>query len=201
MSSIVAVKGSQGFIISSDSIVFKYATDQSGAIIGKIKGATRKLFQIHDDILVVGLGNWDSYFPMFNSVASLNLQKNDLLNEIRNSAAKLTDARVYVFSRQVEGIILDIIENGQVQLNRSGAVMYPEKLLNSLFLTMYESEHSMAIRKSGMLGIAALVNAYNAFASSLCSDIAAPFDTVLFTPEGTFNFSGGVTRLPTGNFS
>jgi hypothetical protein len=51
-----------------------------------------------------------------------------------------------------------------------------------------------------MLGIAALVNAYNAFALSLCSDIAAPFDTILFTRDGIFNFSGGVTRLPVGDF-
>lgn len=57
MSSIVAVKGSEGFVISSDSIVFKYATNQSGQVIGKVKGTTRKLFQVHDDILVVGLGN------------------------------------------------------------------------------------------------------------------------------------------------
>lgn len=78
--------------------------------------------------------------------------------------------------------------------------MHPEPLLNSLFVTMYESEHAMVIRQSGMLGMAALVNAYNAFALSLCSDIAAPFDTILFTPHGIFNFSGSVTRLPTENF-
>jgi len=53
---------------------------------------------------------------------------------------------------------------------------------------------------SGRLGIAALVNAYNAFAFSLCSDIASPFDTILFTRDGIFNFSGGVTKLPVGDF-
>jgi hypothetical protein len=53
---------------------------------------------------------------------------------------------------------------------------------------------------SGMLGMAALVNAYNAFALSLCSDIASPFDTILFTRDGIFNFSGGVTKLPVGDF-
>ena len=78
--------------------------------------------------------------------------------------------------------------------------MYPESLLNSLFLVMYESEHAITIRNSGMLGIAALVNAYNAFALSLCSDISAPFDTILFTRDGIFNFSGGVTKLPVGEF-
>ena len=65
---------------------------------------------------------------------------------------------------------------------------------------MYESEHAMKIRMSGMLGIASLVNAYNAFAVSLCSHISAPFDTILFTHDGIFNFSGGVTKLPVGDF-
>ena len=200
MSSIVAVRGPQGFVISSDSIVFKYATDSSGAVIGKVKGTTRKLFQVHDDILVVGLGNWNSYFPMFNKVAGMHLSKNNLIGEIRNSAAKFTDARVYVFSRQEEGVTLDVIESGQLSSNATGAVVYPESLLNSLFLVMYESEHAITIRNSGMLGIAALVNAYNAFALSLCSDISAPFDTILFTRDGIFNFSGGVTKLPVGEF-
>jgi hypothetical protein len=200
MSSIVAVRGPQGFVISSDSIVFKYATDSSGVVIGKVKGTTRKLFQVHDDILVVGLGNWNSYFPMFNKVAGMHLSKNNLIGEIRNSAAKFTDARVYVFSRQEEGVTLDAIESGQVSSNATGAVVYPESLLNSLFLVMYESEHAITIRNSGMLGIAALVNAYNAFALSLCSDISAPFDTILFTRDGIFNFSGGVTKLPVGEF-
>lgn len=117
MSGVVAVRGYQGFVISTDSIVFKYASDNAGALIGKVKGITRKLFQIHDDILVATLGNWNSYFPL-----------------------------------------------------------------------------------SGMLGIAALVSAYNAFALSLCNEISGPFDTVLFMRDGIFNFSGGVTRLPVGEF-
>ena len=78
--------------------------------------------------------------------------------------------------------------------------MYPERLLNSLFLTLYESPDAKQIRASGMLGMAALVHAYNAFALSLCSDISAPFDTILFLQDGLFVFSGGVTRLPTGVF-
>jgi hypothetical protein len=200
MSSIVAARGTQGFVISSDSIVFKYATDSSGAVIGKAKGTTRKLFQVHDDVLAVGLGNWNSYFPMFNKVAGMHLSKKESLDELRNRATKFTDARVYVFSRQEHDVTLDIIESSQVKLNVSGAVMYPESLLNSLFVVMYESEYAMKIRASGMLGIAALVNAYNAFALSLCNDISAPFDTIIFMRDGIFNFSGGVTRLPTGEF-
>ena len=95
---------------------------------------------------------------------------------------------------------MDVVENQSVRLAASGAVRYPESLLNSLFLTMYESEHALKIRTSGMLGIAALVNAYNAFALSLCSDISSPFDTILFTKDGIFNFTGGVTKLPVGDF-
>ncbi len=200
MSSIVAVQGQQGFVISTDSIVFKYTTDPTGKIDGKIKGITRKLFQLNEDILAVGLGNWNSYFPIFNRVAAMKLPREQLLDEVRNQSVKNTDAHVYIFHREDNGVVMDVVENQSIRLATSGAVRYPESLLNSLFLTMYESEHAMKIRMSGMLGIAALVNAYNAFAVSLCSDISAPFDTILFTHDGVFNFSGGVTKLPVGDF-
>ena len=200
MSSIVAVQGPQGFVISTDSIVFKPVPDTSGAVIGKVKGTTRKLFQIHDDVLAVGLGNWGAYFPVFNKVAGMKLPKDKLLDEVRNLSVPNADAHVYIFHRESSAVILDVVENKGIRLNVSGAVMYPEPLLNSMFLTMYESEPAVKIRTSGMLGIAALVNAYNAFALSLCSDIASPFDTILFTRDGIFNFSGGVTRLPVGVF-
>ena len=200
MSSIVAVQGQEGFVISTDSIVFKYTLDKAGKTEGKVKGTTRKLFQIHDDVLAVGLGNWNSYFPVFNKVAGMKLPKDKLVEEVRNRCTASTDAHMYIFHRESDGVILDIVENQQIRRMVTGAVMYPEPLLNSLFLTMYESEHAMKIRSSGMLGIAALVNAYNAFALSLCSDIAAPFDTILFTRDGIFNFSGGVTCLPVGDF-
>jgi len=200
MSSIVAVQGQEGFVISTDSIVFKFTTDKNGKMDGKVKGTTRKLFQIHDDVLVVGMGSWNSYFPVFNKVAGMKLPKAKLVEEVLTRSVRANDSHVYIFHRENNGVILDIIENKQVRLNVSGAVMYPEPLLNSLFLTMYESEHALKIRSSGMLGIAALVNAYNAFALSLCSDIASPFDTILFTGDGIFNFDGGVTRLPVGDF-
>lgn len=200
MSSIVAVQGQQGFVISTDSIVFKYTTDTAGKVDGKIKGSTRKLFQLHEDVLAVGLGNWNSYFPVFNHVAAMKLPREKILEEIREHGVKNTDAHIYVFHREPQGVIMDVIENQAVRLAVSGAVRYPESLLNSLFLTMYESEHALKIRMSGMLGIAALVNAYNAFALSLCSDISASFDTILFTKDGIFNFSGGVTKLPVGDF-
>jgi hypothetical protein len=200
MSSIVAVQGKEGFVISTDSIVFKFTVDKSGKVDGKVKGTTRKLFQIHDDILAVGLGNWNSYFPVFNKVAGMKLPKDKLVEELHNRCVTSTDAHMYIFHRESNGVILDIVENQQIKPAYSGAVMYPEPMLNSIFLTMYDCEQAQKIRSSGMLGIAALVNAYNAFALSLCSDIAAPFDTILFTRDGIFNFSGGVTRLPVGDF-
>jgi hypothetical protein len=198
MSSVVIVKGGQGFVVSSDSIVYKYPTAPSGERLGKVKGVTRKLFQIHDDIVVAAVGNWNSYFPMFNAVASMGSSK--LLDELRTRAAQSTDARIYILSRQKNDVALDIVENGEAKLNCSGAIMYPEQSLNSLFLTLYESPDAKAIRASGMVGIAALVHAYNAFALSLCSDISAPFDTILFLRDGLFAFKGGVTRLPVGAF-
>ncbi len=78
--------------------------------------------------------------------------------------------------------------------------MYPEPALNSMFLTLYESTDALRVRTTGMLGMAALVHAYNLFAAALCNDISAPFDTILFTNEGIFNFNGGATRLPVGDF-
>jgi hypothetical protein len=200
MSSIVAVQGREGFVISTDSIVYEFTTDPAGKVNGRVKGMTRKLFQIHDDILAVGLGSWKSYFSIFNKVARMKLPKEEMLQQLRTLCQPYADAFVYIFHRESNGVILDIVENNQIRLAVSGAVRYPEPLLNSLFLTMYESEHAMKIRNSGLMGIAALANAYNAFALSLCSDIAAPFDTILFTKDGIFNFSGGVTRLPVADF-
>jgi hypothetical protein len=200
MSSIVSVQCSQGFVISSDSIVFKYLADSTGNITGKVKGTTRKLFQISDDVITVGLGNWNSYFPMFNHVARMSGSNSALVNELRSRGKGLTDTRIYIFSKNQNGPTLDIVEGGQVRTDQSGAVMYPEPILNSMFLTLYESPSAQKIRSTGMLGIAALINAYNLFAASLCSDISAPFDTILFTNEGVFNLNGGTTKLPAGDF-
>jgi hypothetical protein len=202
MSSIVALQGREGFVISTDSIVFETARDKSGQVEWKVKGTTRKFFQLHEDVLAVGLGNWNSYFPIFNKLAGMKLPKDQLVEAVRSQCLPATaDAHMYVFHREAAGIILDIVENKQIRLAVSGAVMYPEPSLNSIFLTMYENEYSKKIRASGMMGIAALVNAYNAFALSLCSDISGPFDTILFTRDGIFNFSGGVTKLPVGEFT
>ncbi len=196
MSSIVAVLGGEGFVISSDSIVFKYGLNTEGAVVGKVKGTTRKLFQIHEDVLAIGLGNWNSYFPVFNSVAAMKAASKVVVADLQSRSIALADAKVYIFSRSGGDIRLDVAEGGQLKTGVTGAVNYPDPLLNSLFTTMYESEAGKSIRISGMLGVAALVAAYNSFALSLCNEIAAPFDTVLFTPEGIFNFSGGVLSFP-----
>jgi hypothetical protein len=200
MSSILSVKGGQGFVISTDSIVFKYMTDSTGHIVGKVKGITRKLFQIHNDIVVVGLGNWNTYFPMFNMVAKMQAPKHKLLDELRNRGRNFRDTRIYIFSRDQNCATCDFVENGEVKLDQTGAVMFPEPALNSMFLALYESPEAMKIRLSGMLGMAAIVHAYNSFAASMCNDISAPFDTILFLNDGIFNFSGGTTKLPVGDF-
>ncbi len=201
MSSIVALQGPQGFVISTDNVVFNTAKDASGKVDWKIKGVTHKLFQISDDILAAAVGSWNSYFPIFNHVAAMKEPKENLLEELRTHGVKTTpDTHMYIFHREKTGIILDVIEGGQVKPAFPGVVMYPEPLLNSIFLSMYENEYAKKVRNSGMFGIASLAHAYNAFALSLCGDIAAPFDTILFTMDGIFNFSGGVTRLPVANF-
>jgi hypothetical protein len=79
-------------------------------------------------------------------------------------------------------------------------VSYPDALINKLFMEMYESETGNAIRRSGLLGIAALVDGYNSLAATMCSDISSPFDTVLFLEDGVFPFAGGVTKLPVATF-
>ncbi len=200
MSSMVAVKGGQGFVISTDSVVFKFLTNAEGQITGKIKGSTRKLFQIRDDIVVVGLGNWNNYFPLFNAIAKMSEPTDVMLETLRKRAVLLPDVRIYIFSRGPSGTNCDVVEDGSTKLDQGGAVMYPEPAINAMFLALYESPEALKVRLSGMLGMAALVTAYNAFAASLCADIAAPFDTILFLNDGIFNFGGGVTKLPVGDF-
>src|SRR4051812_2797411 len=100
MSSCVIVGGSGGYVVSTDSIVYKYASDDSGTVIGKVKGSTRKLFQIDPDILVAGTGNWNSYFPIFNAIAGMNAPREIKVERlIEQSAAKAADSRVYVVHR------------------------------------------------------------------------------------------------------
>lgn len=201
MSSCVIVGGSGGYVVSTDSIVYKYASDDAGKVIGKVKGSTRKLFQIDPDILVAGTGNWNSYFPIFNAAAAMSASREEKVGRLLDDAkSKAPDSRVYVVHRSPTKLQFDSVVETKVTLDQSGVVSYPDHLLNQMFGALYESDAAKAIRRSGLLGIAALVNGYNALAATMCSDISTPFDTVLFLDDGIFPFSGGVTKLPVATF-
>lgn len=201
MSSCVIVGGTGGYVVSTDSIVYKFASDEKGSVIGKVKGSTRKLFQIDADILVAGTGNWNTYFPIFNAVAAMEASREEKVKRlIEDAALQAKDSRVYVVHRTPSRLQFDSVTQTKVALNQTGVVSYPDHVLNQMFGALYESEAAKAIRRSGLLGIAALVNGYNALAATMCSDISTPFDTVLFLDEGIFPFSGGVTKLPVATF-
>jgi hypothetical protein len=201
MSSCVIAGGSGGFVVSTDSIVYKYASDSTGKVLGKVKGSTRKLFQVDPDILVCATGNWNSYFPVFNEVAAMTSPRDEKVAALVDQAkSKAADSCVYILHRTSSKLQVDIVRETKVSLDQTGVVSYPDAVINQMFAALYESEAAMAIRRSGLLGIAALVNGYNALAATMCSDVAAPFDTVLFLESGIFPFSGGVTQLPVATF-
>lgn len=201
MSSCVIVGGSGGYVVSTDSIVYKYASDDKGKVIGKVKGSTRKLFEIDPDILVAGTGNWNTYFPIFNNAAAMSGHRDFKIERLLEEAkSKALDSRIYIVHRTQAKLQFDSIVEGKVTLDQTGVVSYPDHLINQMFGALYESDAAKAIRRSGLLGIAALVNGYNALAATMCSDISTPFDTVLFLDDGIFPFSGGVTKLPVATF-
>ena len=201
MSSCVIVGGSGGYVVSTDSIVYKYAADDKGNVIGKVKGSTRKLFEIDPDILVAGTGNWNSYFPIFNNAAAMSGHRDFKIERLLEEAkSKALDSRIYIVHRTQTKLQFDTIVEGKVTLDQTGVVSYPDHVINQMFGALYESDAAKAIRRSGLLGIAALVNGYNALAATMCSDISTPFDTVLFLDDGIFPFSGGVTKLPVATF-
>jgi hypothetical protein len=201
MSSAVVVSCSQGFVISTDSVAFKQPVSGEGPKLGRIKGTTRKLFQLTDHVLATGVGEWNSYFPIFNAAARLRLPADKLVSQLLDMCAKkATDSRVFVVYRQAGKVFLDTSELGHVRREQPGAHAYPDPLLNDLFNRVYESPEGLAIRKSGMLGIAALVGGLNALAASLSPEIAPPFDTACFLTEGLVVLTGGVTRLPVADF-
>jgi hypothetical protein len=197
----VIVGGSGGYVVSTDSIVYKYASDEQGKVIGKVKGSTRKLFQIDPDILVAGTGNWNTYFPIFNNAAAMSGHRDFKLERLlEESKSKGTDSRIYIVHRTPAKLQFDSVVEGKVTIDQTGVVSYPDHVINQMFGALYESDAAKAIRRSGLLGIAALVNGYNALAATMCSDISTPFDTVLFLESGIFPFSGGVTQLPVATF-
>jgi hypothetical protein len=201
MSSCVVVSCTQGFVISTDTIAFKVVKDERGKTVGNLKAATRKLFQLSDDLVVAGVGEWTSYFPIFNAVAGKPLPTLKMVAELRQLCSeKAADSRVFILYRTEGEVFLDVSELGHLRLKEPGSVAYPVDILNALWSTVYESPQVQQIRKTGMLGIAAVVNAYNAFASALTSELSPPFDTVCFLNSGLFAVTGGVTRLPVTDF-
>jgi hypothetical protein len=200
MSSCVIARGSEGFVVSTDRIVLKTYFDEDGKELGTFKGSTRKLFQLRDDILVAGVGRWETYFPIFNDVARLKLTTEESIKELRKRSREAVDARIYILYREKGDVHLDVIDLGHLRTEETGAVIFPDDDLMGLFVTLYESPVAKRMRSSGMMGIAALINAFNAFALSLCNNIDGPFDTICFLKGGIFEFSGGATKLPVGNF-
>ena len=194
MSSVVAVSCDQGFVISSDTVAFKPPAEKK---YGRVRGSTRKLFQLTDDILAAAVGEWTSYFPVFNAAARGGRPTEKLVPELLDQCAKkAADSRVYIFYRLGKRVHLDTSELGHARREMPGAVAYPDPLLNDLFNRVYESPEGLIVRKTGMLGICALVEGFNAMAASLSAELSPPFDTVCFLAEGLFVVRGGVTRLP-----
>src|SRR5262249_43836194 len=201
MSSCVIVRCTQGFVVSTDSIVFKKPQADEVLQYGQVRGITRKLFQISDDVLVACVGDWSSYMPVLNSVARLKLPVARLVDELLDqSMKKAADSRVFILSRNDGKVVLDVSELGHVRRDQTGAIAYPNPLLNGLFVKAYETPEGLAIRSAGLLGVAALVAALNAMAASLSSELSAPFDTVAFLNDGLFTVTGGATRLPVTDF-
>ena len=200
MSSAVVVQCTQGFVISTDTVAFK--TPVADKRFAKIRASTHKLFQISDDVIAAGVGEFTSYLNVFNAAARLKLPTEKLVPELLDLAVKkAADSRVFVLYRTDGKAKFDISELGHVRREEPGAHSYPDDLLNGLFDRVYESPEGLAVRKSGILGIAALVNGINALAASLSPDMLPPFDTVCFLHEGMFVLSGGLAKLPVTEFS
>ncbi|MBC8875297.1 MAG: hypothetical protein H8E44_38225 [Planctomycetes bacterium] len=195
MSSIVAVSAPEGFVVSTDRIVYK---NPDGGNLRTVRGITPKMFSMPNGMLVAGTGDRNRYFPLFNDLARRGAPVDACIDAIQSYQGK---EHLYGFYRTHEGVRMDSNEGGGGQTNRQGCVCFPEPLLNELFMAMYESDAAKQIRGTGLLGIASLVSAFNAFALALCSDIAGPFDVVLYLPEGSYTISGGPAVLPVSDFS
>jgi hypothetical protein len=199
MSSVVVVSCTQGFVISADTIAFKQPAGERK--FGRVRGCTHKVFQLGDDVLAAAVGEWTSYLPVLNTAARRQLAAEKLVPELLDLCAKkAADSRVFILYRVGQKVFLDTSELGHARREQAGAVSYPDPLLNGLFNRVYESPEGEAVRKAGMLGVAALVGAFNALAASLSPEMAPPFDTVCFLSEGMFVVTGGVTRLPVAEF-
>jgi hypothetical protein len=197
MSSVVVQSCTQGFVISTDSIANKEPIGEGNKKLGRIKGTTRKLFQLSDDVIAAGVGEWTSYMPVLNAAARSRLPTAKLVSELLDgSVKKATDSRIFVLYRIDGRVFLDAAELGHVRREQGGAAAYPSAALNGLFQRVYESPEGLAIRKTGILGIASVIGAFNAMAASLSAELSPPFDTVMFLNEGLVIVTGGITKLP-----
>jgi hypothetical protein len=164
---------------------------------GRVRGSTHKLFQLSDNVIAAGVGEWTSYLPILNAAARAARPTDKLVPDILEQCAKkAVDSRVYVLYREGKRVKLDISELGHARREQTGAVSYPDPLLNGLFGRVFDSPEGLAVRKAGILGICALIEGFNALAASLSTELSPPFDTVCFLTEGLFAVRGGVTRLP-----
>lgn len=196
MSSVVIAHCDQGFVISTDTVAFKQPIGGPEKY-GRIRGSTHKLFQLSDNVLAAGVGEWTSYFPILNAAARAGLPTEKLVTDLLEQCSrKATDARVYILYRAGQRAKCDTSDFGHARRDQLSVVMYPDPLLNGLFGRVFESPEGLAVRKSGILGIGALIDGFNAMATSLCTELSPPFDTVCFLHEGMFAIRGGVTRLP-----
>jgi len=194
MSSIVAVSAPEGFVVSTDRIVYKNPDRNN---LRTVRSITPKMFSMPNGMLVAGTGDRNLYFPLFNALARRGAPADECGEAIQSYQGK---KHLYGFYRTSEGVRMDSNEGGAKLIGRPGCVSFPEPLLNDLFVAMYESEAAQRIRGTGLLGMASLVSAFNAFALALCSDIASPFDVVIYLPEGSYAISGGPAPLPVSDF-
>ena len=200
MSSVVVVQCTQGFVVSTDTVAFK--TPVADKRFAKVRASTHKLFQISDDVIAAGVGEFTSYLKVFNAAAKLKLPTEKLVPELLDLATKkAADSRIFVLYRLDGKAKLDVCEFAHIRRDEPGAHSYPDDLLNGLFDRIYESPEGLAVRKAGILGIAALVNGINSLAASLSPEMSPPFDTICFLHEGMFVLSGGLAKLPLTEFS
>jgi hypothetical protein len=196
MSSVVAVSCDQGFVISTDTVAFKLPVGDARKY-GRVRASTHKLFQLSDDVLAAGVGEWTNYFPVLNAAARSGGPTDKLVPDLLEQCAKkAANSRVYILYREGKRVKLDTSELGHARRELPGAHSYPDPLLDGLFDRVYESPEGLALRKTGILGICALIDGFNALAASLSPELSSPFDTVCFLTEGLFAVHGGVTRLP-----
>src|SRR5262245_13966770 len=115
MSSCVAVNCTQGFVLSTDSIAFQQPQADAAEQFGRIRGTTRKLFQITDDVIAGAVGDFTSYLPVLNRAARMRVPTPKLVADLLDlCTTKAADSRVFVLSRVEGQVTLDACELGHV---------------------------------------------------------------------------------------